>query len=67
MPILLQLNEFTTLIDLNDFTALTYSHLSNKRGGWNKRGGGAKAAKAAKSVNVEAGILQLESSPFVSK
>ena len=24
MPILLQVNEFTTLIDLNDFTALTY-------------------------------------------
>ena len=57
MPILLQLNEFTTLIDLNDCTALTYSHLSNKRGAWNKRGGGAKVAK---SVNVEAGILQLE-------
>ena len=27
-----------------------YSHLSNKRGGWNKRGGGAKNAK---SLNVE--------------
>ena len=27
-----------------------YSHLSNKRGGWNKRGGGAKIAK---SLNVE--------------
>ena len=24
LPILLHLNEFTTLIDLNDFTALTY-------------------------------------------
>ena len=24
MPILLKLNEFTTLIDLDDFTALTY-------------------------------------------
>ena len=31
-----------------------YSHLSNKRGGWNKRGGGAKFAK---SLNVEGGIL----------
>ena len=31
----------------------TYSHLSNNRGGWNKRGGGAKVAK---SLNVEAGI-----------
>jgi hypothetical protein len=30
-----------------------YSHLSNKRGGWNKRGGGAKFAK---SLNVEVGI-----------
>ena len=33
---------------------VTYSHLSNKRGGWNKRGGGAKFAK---SLNVEGGIL----------
>ena len=40
----------------------SYSHLSNKRGGWNKRGGGANDAK---SMNVEVGILQLESSPFV--
>jgi hypothetical protein len=31
-----------------------YSHLSNKRGGWNKLGGGAKFAK---SLNVEGGIL----------
>ena len=31
-----------------------YSHLSNNRGGWNKRGGGAKAAK---SINVEGGIF----------
>ena len=30
-----------------------YSHLSNKRGGWNKRGGGAKVAK---SINVEVRI-----------
>ena len=30
-----------------------YSHLSNNRGGWNKRGG---EAKIAKSLNVEAGI-----------
>ena len=39
-----------------------YSHLFNKRGGWNKRGGGAKGAKL---MNVEVGILQLEFSPFV--
>ena len=30
----------------------TYSHLSNSRGGWNKRGGGAKVAK---SIDVEVG------------
>ena len=30
-----------------------YSHLSNKLGGWNKCGGGAKFAK---SLNVEVGI-----------
>ena len=30
-----------------------YSHLFNKRGAWNKRGGGAKIAK---SLNVELGI-----------
>ena len=30
-----------------------YSHLSNKRGGWNKCEGGAKFAK---SLNVEVGI-----------
>ena len=29
---------------------IAYSHLSNKRGSWNKRGGGAKEAK---SINVE--------------
>ena len=32
---------------------LRYSHLFNKRGGWNKRGGGAKVAKL---LNVEVGI-----------
>ena len=32
---------------------VVYSHLFNKRGGWNKREGGAKVAK---SLNVEAGI-----------
>ena len=33
---------------------LTYSHLSNNRGGWNKCGG---SAKVAKSINVEGGIF----------
>ena len=33
---------------------LMYSHLFNIRGGWNKRGGGAKVAK---SLNVEGGIF----------
>ena len=28
-----------------DLYQRTYSHLSNKRGGWNKCGGGAKFAK----------------------
>ena len=32
---------------------IAYSHLFNKRGGWNKREGGAKLAK---SLNVEVGI-----------
>ena len=32
-----------------------YSHLSNKRGGWNKRGGGAKIAKIAKLKYEEGG------------
>ena len=39
---------------------LTYSHLSNNRGGWNKRGGGAKVAKSIKvevGINVEGGIF----------
>jgi hypothetical protein len=41
-----------------------YSHLSNKHGGWNKRGG---CAKVAKPIIVEVGILQLESSTFLFK
>ena len=32
---------------------LTYSHVFNNRGGWNKREGGAKVAKL---LNVEVGI-----------
>ena len=39
---------------------LAYSHLSNKRGGWNKRGGGAKFAKSLSvevGINMEGGIL----------
>ena len=43
----------STLLDRNDD-----SHLSSKHGG---------GAKFAKSINVEVGILQLESSPFVFK
>ena len=41
--------------DVND-----YSHLSNKHGGWNKRGGGAKFAKSLNlevGINMEGGIL----------
>ena len=36
------------------FGLILYSHLFNKRGAWNKRGGG--GAKVAKSLNVELGI-----------
>ena len=35
------------------FNVCCYSHLFNKRGAWNKQGGGAKVAK---SLNVELGI-----------
>ena len=37
-----------------------YSHLFNKRGAWNKRGGGAKVAKLLSvelGINVEGGIF----------
>ena len=37
-----------------NFKNFHYSHLSNNRGGWNKRGG---SAKVAKSINVEVGII----------
>ena len=40
-----------------------YSHLSNNRGGWNKRVGGAKVAK---SINVEVGI-KVEGGIFLKK
>ena len=43
-----------------DFCSHTYSHLSNKRGGWNKRERGAKFAKLLNvevGINVEGGIL----------
>ena len=39
---------------LSEYQLPTYSHLSNKRGSWNKRGGGAKVAK---SLSVEGGIF----------
>ena len=41
-----------------------YSHLSNKRGGWNKRGGGAKFVK---SLNVEVGICKRGGWDFAEK
>ena len=41
----------------------TYSHLSNNRGGWNKRGG---IVKVAKSINVDVGI-NLEGGIFWKK
>jgi len=42
------------------FLKTTYSHLFNKRGAWNKRGGGAKLAKLLNvelGINVEGGIF----------
>ena len=39
---------------------INYSHLSNKRGGWNRRGGSAKNAKLLNmevGINVEGGIF----------
>ena len=39
---------------------LTYSHLSNRRGGWNKRGGGANVPELINEevgINVEDGIF----------
>ena len=44
--------QITKTVSLNSLAI--YSHLSNKRGGWNKRGRGAKFAK---SLNMEGGIL----------
>ena len=41
-------------IETGRSTGSNYSHLSNNRGGWNKRGG---RAKVAKSINVEVGIF----------
>ena len=49
-----------TLMDLK-ILSNTYSNLSNKHGGWNKRGGGAKFAKSLNveiEINVESGILR---------
>ena len=42
------------------FVQKVYSHLFDKRGGWNKRGGGAKVAKSLNmevGINVEGGIF----------
>ena len=49
---------FSEISSKNPFTI--YSHLSNKRGGWNKRGGGAKVVKSINvevEITVEAGIF----------
>ena len=42
------------------FFVSQYSHLFNKRGGWKKRGGGAKVVKSLNmevGINVEGGIF----------
>ena len=41
------------IVLIREIQVNNYSHLFNKGGGWNKRGGGAKVAK---SLNVEVGI-----------
>ena len=56
--------EIASLVNVPGHYLRKYSHLSNKRGGCNKPGGGAKDAK---SISVEVGILQIESSPFAFK
>ena len=43
---------------------INYSHLFNKHGAWNKRGGGAKVAK---SLNVEVGISKRGGWDFLDK
>ena len=48
------LGKYVSLSLNSDSKVIIYSHVSNKRGGWNKRGGGAKVAK---SINVEGGIF----------
>ena len=53
---------FSTLATLllNEGIPRAYSHLSNNRGGWNKRGGSAKVAKSINvevRINVEGGIF----------
>ena len=48
------------LIESPNFSC-RYSHLFNKRGGWNKRRGGAKVAKSLNmlvEINMEGGIFE---------
>ena len=49
-----KLRREVSLVEQDTIGFLVYSHLSNNRGGWNKRGG---VAKLAKSLNVEGGIF----------
>ena len=46
-------SKYIFLFIFQNYDFFAYSHLFNKRGGWNKRRGGAKVAK---SLNVEVGI-----------
>ena len=49
------------------FANTIYSHLFNKRGAWNKHGGGAKVAKSLNvevGINVEGGIFVLRRVEF---
>ena len=48
------------LCPIRNIQIVPYSHLFNKRGVWNKRGGGAKVAKSPNmevGINVEGGIF----------
>ena len=47
-------------LELRKHMLIIYSHFFNKRGGWNKHGGGAKVAKSLDmevGINVEGGIF----------
>ena len=58
------------VFSLNQIKCYTlYSHLSNSRGGWNKRGRGTKVAKSINlevGINVEGGIFWKQTSTYLT-